>query len=510
MVSRAWAFALPFIAASAIAIGVGCNWILGFEDNYVVAPGGPSCAADIDMQRDPANCGRCGNVCAAGLNCKDGYCGSVRQVSAGGSFACARLDDGTVKCWGGNEAGQLGMNPANDETCFQGAHCHWQPRTVPFGDVKLTTISTGYDFACGLAAPTGDNPTTAIYCWGSNEFSQLGHARGALGDQLPPAGPKEESTCRDVDGDPIACNWTPHVVGERMRDVFGAVAAGWESACAALKSDGTTFCWGSNRQYVRGTEASDAGVEPNIVKDGDSLSKGSADLTMSLGNARACGRDMDGNLTHCWGDNQGMHDGLGGLGDETFTDAYSAKPITVRTASTDALSGVVRTVTLEGASCAQAYDGVWCWGSNYYGVLGTPSVDGGGSAARVPDLPAVDDISGTYHHVCTIKDGGVSCWGINGAGQLGRGTLSDDEACTPRKCAQIAGPIPGFDARAISSGAEFSVALRADGTVWAWGSNLSGKCGQPADAEGHVEVCARGAPCFPAPRRIMGIENPSP
>ena len=36
------------------------------------------------------------------------------QVTAGGSNTCARLDDGSVKCWGGNEFGQLGLGNTQD------------------------------------------------------------------------------------------------------------------------------------------------------------------------------------------------------------------------------------------------------------------------------------------------------------------------------------------------------------------------------------------------------------
>ncbi|WP_394839160.1 hypothetical protein LVJ94_19925 [Pendulispora rubella] len=463
------------VAALLAPVATACNWLLGFEDDYRVLGDGE------------------GN----GGGCTEGSCGRIRHVSAGGSFACVLLEDGTVTCWGGNEVGQLGVPPAGDAGgCPTGRPCRWQPRMIPMGGVKFTAIATGYDFACGLAEAR-DGGGTPIYCWGSNQFAQLGHAKGELGDR----------TCKDIDGDPVTCNWTPQeVLGARGE--YAALAAGWESACAALKSDGTTFCWGSNGKSVRGTSATDAGVAPNRVNaPKDPPYSGYAGLAMSLGNARACGRVMGGSLTHCWGDNRCLEQ-RGSLGDDTDGD-HSATPITVRKVETkEVLAGVVETITLDGASCASANDGVWCWGSNFYGGLGEDALSDRVFAGRVPDIPPVDRLSGAYHHACAIKDGAVTCWGLNGAGQLGRGTVDDDDACLSRdkrKCGKTAAAIPNFEAVDISSGADFNVALRADGTVWAWGSNQSGKCGQPHDSDAGVAVCGGGEPCFPTPRRIAGV-----
>jgi alpha-tubulin suppressor-like RCC1 family protein len=129
-------------------------------------------------------------------------------------------------------------------------------------------------------------------------------------------------------------------------------------------------------------------------------------------------------------------------------------------------------------------------------------------AGRMPELPAVDRLSGAFHHACAIQRGTVTCWGLNGAGQLGRGTIDDDDACLAgdmRKCGKTPAVVPGFDAVEISSGADFNVALRADGTVWAWGSNQSGKCGQPPGSDAGLSVCGGGNPCLPTPRRIAGV-----
>ena len=57
----------------------------------------------------------------------------------------------------------------------------------------------------------------------------------------------------------------------------------------------------------------------------------------------------------------------------------------------------------------------------------------------------------------------------------------------------------------VSAGG-FSLAIRTDGTVWAWGANGSGQLGHPADTEGDV-ACSTG-PCNPVPKQVQGLPPP--
>jgi alpha-tubulin suppressor-like RCC1 family protein len=93
----------------------------------------------------------------------------VAAVAAGGRHSCARSDDGRVRCWGGNERGQLG-----DGTTTRALH----PVDVldPGGEVTLLRAADA--FTC---AALRDG---RVRCWGANTDGQLGD--GALRDAPAP------------------------------------------------------------------------------------------------------------------------------------------------------------------------------------------------------------------------------------------------------------------------------------------------------------------------------------
>ncbi len=79
--------------------------------------------------------------------------------------------------------------------------------------------------------------------------------------------------------------------------------------------------------------------------------------------------------------------------------------------------------------------------------------------------------AGYESSLALLADGSVQAWGNNNYGQLGDGTVTP----TPRT---LPGVIPGLtDVVAFSGHQQFNMALKLDGTVWAWGRNSSGQLG---------------------------------
>src|SRR5258708_7120214 len=127
---------------------------------------------------------------------------------------------------------------------------------------------------------------------------------------------------------------------------------------------------------------------------------------------------------------------------------------------------------------------VWSWGDNTYGQLGNPSVLGNSTTPvqvvgvnRVGYLSGIVQISAGDDFSMALKsDGTVYAWGRNTAGQLGDGSRSDSVAPF-----EVLG-LNGFNfltgISQISAGQNFSLALKSDGTVWAWGDNSVGEAGQ--------------------------------
>ena len=85
---------------------------------------------------------------------------NVVAITTAGSYACALLADGSLRCWGDNEDGTLGNGTTLDSTL---------PVAVP-GLTDIVSVSAGTEHACALAADG------AIWCWGLNSHGQLGHA----------------------------------------------------------------------------------------------------------------------------------------------------------------------------------------------------------------------------------------------------------------------------------------------------------------------------------------------
>jgi alpha-tubulin suppressor-like RCC1 family protein len=81
------------------------------------------------------------------------------EVVAGVHNTCGRLEDGTVRCWGRNDFGELGNGKADPGTSV--------PDTRIFGLKGVTRLTTG-DHACAF---DGDG---ALRCWGRNDYGQLG------------------------------------------------------------------------------------------------------------------------------------------------------------------------------------------------------------------------------------------------------------------------------------------------------------------------------------------------
>lgn len=119
---------------------------------------------------------------------------------------------------------------------------------------------------------------------------------------------------------------------------------------------------------------------------------------------------------------------------------------------------------------ALASDGsVYAWGDNDYGQLGDGSTSARMAPVRLTGLPPsiVAVSAGAYHSLALAADGTVYAWGDGSAGQLG----ASGSSFSPRK-------LTGLPAmRAITSGGGHSLALGLDGRVWGWGANDSGQLG---------------------------------
>ena len=187
--------------------------------------------------------------------------------------------------------------------------------------------------------------------------------------------------------------------------------------------------------------------------------------SVGVGNSHSCAISQGGGLW-CWGAN-----GSGQLGDGTVSDR--SRPVRVgwrRGKGVGAVSmGYAHT-------CALGEDGVLvCWGDNSFGQLG----NGGHSGRLGPERAVALDKGRTvvamaagYAHTCAILDNhALVCWGFNGSGQLGDGSLQD------RTTPVVVDLGERRVAREITAGFSHSCALLDDHSVACWGGNDFGQLG---------------------------------
>lgn len=132
-----------------------------------------------------------------------------------------------------------------------------------------------------------------------------------------------------------------------------------------------------------------------------------------------------------------------------------------------------------GQALAVTADGrLFAWGRNDYGQVGNGQIDeynniGVNKPVQVQGLSNIIAAAGGREHSLALKgDGTIWAWGSNWSGQLGVTTIYDESKHTsPAQVLQITG------VTAIAAGGDHSMALKSDGTVWTWGSNYYGQLG---------------------------------
>jgi alpha-tubulin suppressor-like RCC1 family protein len=270
----------------------------------------------------------------------------IAQVSAGDLHTCARLTNGRARCWGDNNAGQIGNGDAPNDA-FTARAVRNATDTAELGGVL--DIDAGGAQTCALVAGA------QVRCWGSALDGRLGNNSTTPDRDLP-------VTVRSTTG------------GGALRDV-AQLDVGANLGCARL-TNARAVCWGNNAsgELGDGTDSDSLFPQPvsNTTGDGPLRGVGSIDA----GSGSSCARLTNGQA-RCWGFGTD-----GQLGDGE--DASSRFPVVVRNvADTGPLRNVVAVVTsTQDHSCALlSNQQVRCWGDNDAGQLGNDDV---GVDALVP------------------------------------------------------------------------------------------------------------------------------
>ena len=187
----------------------------------------------------------------------------------------------------------------------------------------------------------------------------------------------------------------------------------------------------------------------------------------------------------------------GELGNGTNEDNPSPMRVKDFHDPTSHLSGVRAIAAGSAHSLALKDDGtVWAWGSNasdldktqVTGQLGDDALTSSETPVKVGGLGGgVEAIAAGASHALALKeDGSVWAWGDNFFGELGDGRTKTNSP-EPVRVKDLKG------VRAIEGGGWFSLALKEDGTVWTWGYNQDGELGNGAAANAKEAKCKNTA-----------------
>ncbi len=308
---------------------------------------------------------------------------TATAIAAGGDHSCALLDNGTVRCWGRGDSGQLGYGNTD-----------WIGDNETPGSVGPVDLGMG---RTAVAITAGSSHTCAVLddgtvrCWGAGISGKLGYGNTSdIGDNETPGsvGPVDLGSGRTA----------------------LAVTAGGSHTCALL-DNGTVRCWGEAGDSTTPSGALGYGNTNDIGDDETpgsvgpvTLGPGRTAVAVTAGLSHTCALLDDGNV-RCWGANFNGELGYGNtnvIGDDETPD--SVGPVSLG-------PGRTAVAITAGASqtCAVLDDGtVRCWGYGLYGALGygntnnigdneTPGsvgpVDLGGLLVEDTDGDGVADVS---------------------------------------------------------------------------------------------------------------------
>lgn len=348
----------------------------------------------------------------------------LSSISAGQDYSCALTTEHDIYCWGANGDGQLGLGQADEKL-------HALPVIVPSA-VKFKSVTSGYRHTCGLSV-TGE-----AYCWGWNEYGQLGN------------GTRRQSS-------------TPVKVAGSI--TFNALSAGATHTCG-IRTDGTAYCWGGNWHGQLGVGSFDG--EPGASccrRTPAQVAGGMKFVQIATAGIHTCGLSATEEV-FCWGNE---NDGRLGVGALEKKDRPSPVPVTgsLRFSSVSARGwhscGIVR------------FGALYCWGSGSDGQLGDGKVGIiSPNPVRVASEQEFKTVSvGSIHTRAIAQNGHAYCWGLNKFGQLGIGSFASNAV-----------PVAvdtRLTLRSVAAGGnEFSghtCGIASDEKAYCWGDNRHGQLG---------------------------------
>jgi len=368
---------------------------------------------------------------------------AVTQIWGGAREVIALESDGTVLTWGYNSNGQLGNGNTSNQAL---------PARVP----NLTHVTAVMGAEVFNIALKSDG---TVWTWGANNLNSLNIV------YLLGLGPAYDSSA-----------FVP--VPTQMPGMSQVTLLGSRAYHAVIvKSDGTVWTWGLNSHYSLGMNNSTVTDTPNQVIGVSNPSM------VTAGNGFSVALLQDKTLVS-WGSN-----GSEALGNAAQYNGGNPQNSYMPVAVTGLTQVIAVSAGWEHVLALKADGTVWAWGTNTWGgacagpgpAMGRLGiVDGSLSPVtdesvptQIPGLANVIQVSSGDGHSAALKsDGTAWTFGANGCGQLGNGDNSGAPQYQPVQVPGLANVVW------LMARDHHTQAIKADGTVWSWGSGEQGELGQ--------------------------------
>ena len=360
--------------------------------------------------------------------------------------------------WGANTEGELG-NLGNVDLN--------QPRlndTVFPAGTQLTGLAAGHSAidrgSHSLAVAMNGN----LFAWGHDPFGQVGDGRGFT-DVFGPV-----QVC--AAGQTAPCT-------EFLGGII--VAAAGASHSLALDNFDNVSAWGHNDFAQLGVDLG-GGIGFSAIPIRNNALYAQVNQhgrppirAIAAGNNHSLARDS-GSFVWGWGDNSF---GQLGLGSNEPSVTFAAPILSLQDKQITAIAAG------GDQSFALDIDGnVWAWGRNDFGQLGIGSDEPKrNTPVKLEHFPTriIRIAAGAFHTLAIDSGGTLWAWGFNGSGQLGTGTQIES-----RGPVRVSFPDGTPRIVMIAAGDGHSLAVDANGNLWAWGSNDRGQLGIGTVMDSHV------------------------
>ena len=360
----------------------------------------------------------------------------VVSIWGGARGTIVLKSDGTVWTWGANFNGKLGIGDTNPIRMTVPVEVHGAGNVSYLNSVKAIMGGEIHNVAL--------KSDGTVWAWGWNALGQLGNG-----------------TTNDA--------WTPVQTGLTANPPLTNVVklGGRPYFTLAVKTDGTIWAWGMNQfgQMGNGTVSSFSAV-PGMVSNSATGGPINNPLQVTCGYQFGAALATNGTVW-TWG--SGTH---GELGQGVTTTSYIPAQVPALTNITAISAGWFHILALKA-------DGtVWAWGANPNGEVGDGTAVNRSNAVAVLNITNIVAVSGgDSHSSARAADGTVWKWGKNDVGELGNGTANNNANPMPAKIL-VDKFGNGFSNVVMMAARDYhNIAVKADGSVWMWGANDQGQCG---------------------------------